>query len=287
MHRLMVAIAAAGLSSSAFAADLYTKAPAPSKSWTGFYTGVDLGYGWKDPTVSISGADPLMTAIWGGLFGGTAPSQTISFENKGVFGGLVTGYNWQVNRNWLVGVEADFNASNIHGQGTSSSLFQSTNPTITQIITANQNIQWFGTVRPRLGWLATDDLLLYGTGGFAFGRVDEQVGYGLANFTGANVVSGFGFGFACTIPSRDCFIGSSTRTATGWTAGGGAEYRVPGSNASIKAEYLYVNLGQGDDFRVVARDLGCCVPGRLASFNAAYSQTTDFHTVKLGINWHW
>jgi outer membrane immunogenic protein len=82
-----------------------------------------------------------------------------------------------------------------------------------------------------------------------------------------------------------CFAGNSTRTATGWTAGAGAEYRVPGTSASFKAEYLYVNLGGGDVVNVAGATTFAPLPGfHHGSFSAVYS-TTDFHTVRFGLNW--
>jgi opacity protein-like surface antigen len=93
-----------------------------------------------------------------------------TLDNRGVFGGVEAGYNWQV------GIETDFNASNINRQGTTAAIVQSAPaPTFPASTLTRQNVQWFGTVRPRVGWLATDALLLYGTGGLAYGKVNDSV----------------------------------------------------------------------------------------------------------------
>jgi outer membrane immunogenic protein len=68
-------------------------------------------------------------------------------------------------------------------------------------------------------------LLLYATGGLAFGQVDDTV------FT--TYAPGFG-------PLS--FPGSSSDTRVGWTIGGGAEWALT-QNWTVKAEYLYFDLG--------------------------------------------
>jgi outer membrane immunogenic protein len=290
MRRLLMAsIAAVGLATSigasAFAADLpvYTKALpiAPYYSWTGFYAGADVGYAWKDPTVTFSPNDPASALLLGG-FAGSPPMGPLSFDDHGVFGGGDIGYNWQFNRSWLVGVETDFNVSSIEGQGSAAAFtpsdFNNLRQTAVAQISADQEILWFGTVRARAGWLATNDLLLYGTGGFAYGKVSEAVSLTTSLGTNQNK-GGFSYSCAANIP---CFLGTSDRIATGWTAGAGAEYHVPGTNASFKVEYLYVNLGAGDTVNAVAQNFN---PALLPSSFAAKYSTTDFNTVKLGLNW--
>jgi opacity protein-like surface antigen len=90
-----------------------------------------------------------------------------------------------------------------------------------------------------------------------------------------------GFGFICAA-GPNCFLGSSSRTATGWTGGGGFEYAL-WSNVSAKAEYQYVNLGNGDAFNVVAvSSNGQPIP---SLFTANYSGSNlNFHVVRAGIN---
>jgi outer membrane immunogenic protein len=283
------AAAAALLAAPAMAADLPAKAPvrapavvAPAAyNWTGFYIGADVGYGWEYPTVTATGNDPVSAGVLaGGFVGGNTALGPASFATSGVFGGVEGGYNWQVNRSWLLGIEVDFNAADINGQG---SAISSLNATTQQQLAAARNVSWFGTVRPRLGWLATDNLLLYGTGGFAYGRVHDTVNYGI-NGTISGVSQFGGYGFGCPQNFGPCMGGTSTRVATGWTAGGGGEYRVPGTNVSLKAEYLYVNLGRGN----VITGVSPVIPvfaNLPSSMSFAFSQI-DFHTAKVGLNWH-
>jgi outer membrane immunogenic protein len=91
------------------------------------------------------------------------------------------------------------------------------------VISSEPKLSWFGTVRGRLGVTVTPDLLLYGTGGLAYGHVDAS-----ANFVAPLV--------GLATPA------SVSETKAGWTAGAGAEWMFA-RNWSAKLEYLYVDLG--------------------------------------------
>lgn len=291
MHRLVVAsLAAAGLSvgisAAVSAADLsraapvpvYTKAPpvAAPYGWSGFYVGGNAGYAWHSSTaLTFTPNDPLVQATTcGGVFGGTC-APPASFGTNGGFGGLQAGYNWQFNRTWLLGVETDFDWSGIRGTGQSNFILGSGAPAASSF-QATQDIDWFGTVRARLGYLPTSNLLLYGTAGLAYGHIKENVA--LNSQPGANA-GGFGFAYVC-VTGPNCFLGSSTRTSTGWTAGAGLEYMLT-NNISIKGEYLHVNLGNGDTVNVVAQNTGALPTP--SSFSARYS-AADFDSVRAGLN---
>jgi outer membrane immunogenic protein len=280
------AVAVFGFISAALAADLPVKAPpigaaAPVYNWTGFYIGANGGYGWKDPTVSFSPNDSRIGSVWTGLFGSTPPGPA-SFNTDGGLGGLQAGYNWQFNQKWLLGLEADFDWSAIKGNGTSSFLMY---PTVVGTggpanIQASQNVDWFGTVRVRLGFLPTSNTLVYATGGLAYGHIGEQV-----TLNGVGFIGAADFGFFCTSGSSvavKCFAGSSSRTELGWTIGGGLEYAPWNNNITLRAEYLYINLGGGDTVNVVALNSnGGAAPSSIA---AVYNRT-DFSVVRGGINW--
>jgi outer membrane immunogenic protein len=266
----------------ASAADLPVKAtPAPAAApynWTGFYVGVNGGYGWKDPTVIFTPNDPLSFGLTcGGNFGATCVPPA-SLGISGLLGGVQAGYNWQINQNWVLGVEADFDWSNIKGTGNANVPLTAGLGTLNFL--ASETIKWFGTVRGRVGFLPTNNLLVYATGGFAFGRVTENAAldYAQAGFTG------FGFALACNTAggagAASCLAGNSSRTATGYTVGAGAEYLL-WRNLSLKAEYLYVNLGHGDAFIVTQAPTAFGTP---ASFTATYS-TVAFNLVRAGLNW--
>src|SRR5262249_37059804 len=138
------------ISPTAFAADMPVKAMPFAPTWTGFYVGLDVGYGTSsDPTVTPTGNDSLTShLISNGTSPGNEPIASPVFGLRGVFGGIEAGYNWQFGRSWVAGIETDFNASSIRGQGsTTSVLTTGTVPPTLQQLSASQNIQWFGTVR--------------------------------------------------------------------------------------------------------------------------------------------
>jgi outer membrane immunogenic protein len=148
-------------------------APAPVYSWTGFYVGANGGYGWKDPTVTFTPND--VDANFVTCVSGTC-APPASFNINGGFGGLQAGYNWQFSPQWVAGVETDFDWSDIKGTGTSNFLMTlAPAAPFPSNFAVFQNIKWFGTVRARLGYLPADHLLVYATGGFAYGRIDENV----------------------------------------------------------------------------------------------------------------
>ena len=197
-------------------------APAPPEcdyTWTGFYFGGNAGYGWGSADTDFH---PLPDAA---TFFDLAP-QSLSPDPNGFIGGGQVGFNWQWNK-WLVlGVEADFQGSDIEGHDTRFGF-----PDITgspnfaapdSFIFAHERMQWFGTARGRIGFAPLCRLLLYATGGLAYGNVDYS-----AN---TNFDNGF------TYPVR------FSETNVGWTVGGGLEYAIS-HHWSVKAEYLYYDLG--------------------------------------------
>jgi outer membrane immunogenic protein len=94
---------------------------------------------------------------------------------------------------------------------------------MTGIFTASEKIDWFGTVRGRVGFATWDRALIYATGGLFYGRISANT-----LFTAPNV--------GTTYP------GSASATKAGWTVGGGFEYAFT-NNWSGKIEGLYYDLG--------------------------------------------
>jgi outer membrane immunogenic protein len=94
--------------------------------------------------------------------------------------------------------------------------------------TSTQRLDWLGTLRGRIGWTPIERVLLYGTGGLAFGQSTSA-------FSVFDPLAG--------PPAINLF--TSGNRHVGWTAGGGLEIALPGawSNWSLKAEYLYYDLG--------------------------------------------
>ena len=145
-----------GTVSLASAADLTPPPAMPSKappvyyapppfSWTGFYLGGNLGWGWTsgNGTITIGGA-----------------SGPISGSGNGFLGGVQGGYNWQASH-WVFGLEGDFQGSTGSGD-----LNGSAGKTT---ITGTLKTPWFATFRGRVGY-AANRWLYYVTGGGVYGH---------------------------------------------------------------------------------------------------------------------
>jgi len=274
----------------AMAADMSVKAPvykAPPPvavySWTGFYVGGNGGYGWRNRSVSYNPNDPIAADSFAGISGGSGTAlPNATFKTSGGLGGFQLGYNRQLDPNWVAGLEADLDASVIKGSGTSSNvitvLFPPGSP---GAATATEKLQWFGTARARLGYLVANELLLYGTGGFAYGRIALDANYVSSGSFGIGNL-GSGFSFLC-VAGTPCFAGASARVQTGWTAGAGAEWAIGNSNLTFKFEYLYVNLGAAQSFPMTATATIAGAPTP-SSLTVRFSDS-DFHLVRIGLNY--
>jgi outer membrane immunogenic protein len=254
-----IAAIASLLTTSALAADLapraYTKAPPPLVAvydWTGFYIGGNVGYSWGRSSTTQAFSDSVTGTVLS-----AAPTK---FDLNGVIGGGQIGYNWQLPSPWLIGLEADLQGSGIKGsdsQTRSPAFFDATSTGVTK------SIDWFGTVRGRVGFLVTPQWLLYGTGGLAYGETKSS-------FTTTDLA------FGCIPNATLCANGASSGIRAGWTAGAGAEAMLA-PNWSVKVEYLYVDLG-GRSMNIPAFTLPAIV----------FSASTPFREqiARVGLNYH-
>jgi outer membrane immunogenic protein len=250
MKKIVLATALLALgSASAFAADLpartYTKAPmmAPINTWQGFYIGGNVGYGWGNGTIDLTPR----------LLDGNAAS--LDTKSNGVIGGAQIGYNWQIGA-VVTGLEADIQGSSI--KGSAHTTFKNTDNGAPVDFSASSKLSWFGTVRGRLGATVTPDLLIYGTGGLAYGHVSASADTFFDVFND--------------------FPGSVSKTNVGWTAGAGGEWMFA-HNWSAKLEYLYIDLGN-----VSTVALNHLFPA--SSSAAVYTLKTRENIVRAGVNYH-
>jgi outer membrane immunogenic protein len=252
----VLASLAALAATSATAADLPRKTVAPVfaaepvHSWTGFYVGVNAGYAWSaDKNVNFApGADPV-GAVAGVLAAGQLP-RTLGIDAKGFMGGIQFGYNHQfAGTAFVAGLEADFQYADVRG-GASF-----TNPLVPTFLQANSRLQYFGTVRGRLGFAVTPSFLLYATGGLAYGQVKYD---------------GFGTGPGVFVTTE------SSKTHFGWTLGVGGEYAFT-RNVSMKLEYLYYDIGKSS---------GQSSPFQGGPFSTlAFERKNTGHIARIGLNY--
>jgi len=240
-NRWLMGAAAAALTVAgpfaAQAADLPTRKEAPAPvfvpppfTWTGFYIGANAGGVWSNggnasttvfanglPIGTISGVPATLADVF--------PGSNFGSSQSGFIGGGQAGYNYQWG-SWVFGVETDFDGTTLsRSRSVIGPTFVEPFFGLNDFFTANGSVKldWLGSTRGRVGY-AWDRLLIYGTGGVAYGGASSSLNV-------FDAVDGFGFSSSG---------GSSTRT--GWTAGGGVEYAFT-NNWIIGAEYLYYDLG--------------------------------------------
>ena len=195
---LAAALGLFAFAGTAFAADVDSEEPPapapvaelPVASWAGPYAGINLGYG----------------------FGGHVKAPGVDAKTKGFIGGVFGGYNWQQD-NFVYGAEADIGYNGTKGSDNG--------------LSAKTGIE--GSLRARLGYSVTPEILLYGTGGLAVKdqKIDDS-------FTGV----------------------SDNKAMLGWTAGAGTDIKIT-DNVFGRVEYRYTDYGSknfGDTGKVKSSD---------------------------------
>ncbi len=234
-------------------------------NWTGFYIGGNAGGIINNSSYEL---DPTGCFLTGCGVGGIAANANRTFSNKlnkaAFTGGGQIGYNWQTG-SFVWGLETDFNYSGINESDTLTNVL--TGPLVGGVAntTVTQRLDWFGTFRGRLGFTPAPPWLLYVTGGLAYGHINS----------GTNVL------FPITCCGGDNYVGSASTTRVGWTVGGGLEWMLA-RNWSVKAEYLYVDLGS------FSYADPCVTPGAVcgAPFPTySTSVTTREHIARVGLNY--
>jgi outer membrane immunogenic protein len=217
----------------AYAASADAKSPMLFKApvlaawtWAGPYVGGTIGYSAGKSKTDTGFSDPASGAE---LFATSA-----SRRLDGGIGGAQAGYNWLAGM-WLAGVEGDLNYSGQRAKLNAMCPGQICNPALVGVIgdpsvlakfEDGQKLEWFASLRGRLGVTVTPDAIAYVTGGLAVGEV---------------MTAGTVFGFDGDGNPVNTIV-SSHNTQAGWTVGGGIEGRLLG-NWTAKIEYLYLDLG--------------------------------------------
>jgi hypothetical protein len=209
-------------SSSAYAAYALAAPASPlAWSWAGYYLGAHGGYGWgRNDFAEIISTTPLLTL--GGV------------DSRGWVAGGQAGYNWQFGR-WVAGLELDGSATRIRGDA--APVFQDFGGGNSFTSGASNDVKYLGTVRARAGGapFANADVLLYGTAGLAWERLDRT-----STFldVGPQIISRF----FSTITPRNHF---------GWVAGAGGEVRLGATNWIGRVEYLHYDFGTVEQVRTL------------------------------------
>jgi outer membrane immunogenic protein len=208
--------------------------------WNGCYAGVNGGYAWRETSNQFA-YEPLIQDY-------NPPYSGIGAE--GGFGGGQIGCSWQGilgTPALVVGIEGDIQGSGISGSGTD---YYGEN--------YKTSLDWFGTIRGRIGYAASNTLV-YFTGGFAFGGLKQH---------------GEDNGYEPTA------VYETSATVTGYVLGGGIEYKFSPS-WSLKGEYQYLNFGK-HDASLVSGDPSAYPTASADGFKVSEDA---FHTVRIGLNY--
>jgi outer membrane immunogenic protein len=269
---------------SALAADLPLKAPAAMplvvSNWTGWYLGLNAGYHWGGECVNTVTTNISSIGGLNGNIGGAVATQGTGAAcpaDKGFIGGGQIGYNWQIAPSFVTGIETDIQGAT-NSNDVASFLNSGTVPgaatTISSrgVITSSKDLHWLGTLRGRVGFLASPTFMFFGTAGLAYGGVAAST----------SIVETLGFS---DTPSPFGTAGSFSGTKVGWTAGGGWEWMFA-PKWSLKAEYLYYDLGTETWSLGNINQFG--LNGTLLETVGASSSSTRFngHIVRAGVNFH-
>lgn len=242
----LIAAAAAILltSASANAADaIVYPEPAPVEvvnafSWTGGYVGLNAGYAWGKSATNID---------W---YASDEFYDSFHYKPKlsGFIGGVQAGYNWQFD-SAVFGIETDIQGTSLK-KSTSDVIVDPLNaPGVVANVNLETKINWLGTTRVRLGYLPSERLLAYVTGGLAYGGVK-------ASFTDY-------YGFDT----------STSKTKAGYAVGAGLEYALA-DNWTVKTEYLFADLG---NIKQTIFDDG--------DYRDVVKHKFQMHTVRVGLNY--
>ncbi|WP_306222949.1 caspase family protein [Bosea beijingensis] len=218
--------------------------------WTGFYVGGSIGAGRQSSRTIVDGYGPTNSIRTSIGAGNVAPR--LSPDGNGAVGGAQFGFNYQIGP-VVIGAETDLSATRLGGRDISS-----VNPFGVQVTTQSENrLSMLGTVRARAG-LAFGNLLVYGTGGYAYGRVEQS-------------------GSITPIPANNpTYLASRSEMAGGWALGGGVEYAItPG--ISVRLDYMRYDLGRA---QLTLGEVTRQAPGEFATMRAR----TSGDILKAGVN---
>jgi outer membrane immunogenic protein len=243
------------------AADMPVKAPAhdPGWSWTGFYIGGDIGGAWTSNTGTWTTLPPAAL----GAFPNTGSDGGSNF-----IGGFHVGYNWQFAPTWVVGVEDDWSWTKAGG-----SFMQPWNgigpppgPVAGSLTVMSSRLDWVSSLRARFGYLVMPNLLAYGTGGVAWGKID---------YTGSSFSGG--------VLGSTGYSAATSNIQAGLAAGGGLEWAMT-NGWFVRGEYLFYHFNSAPSLVVapVTTGLAALAPQIPSSFSWS---STNVSTVRVGLSY--
>ena len=239
------------------AADMPVKAVAPAAqvySWTGCYIGAQVGGTQSNASWHYNGQNPYNSS---GLAPGVTTGTTIitdeRFTQWKMLVGAQVGCNWSLNGPWVVGIEGAWAGKGMNRVRENHFPQDATHP-----LNLTTEIGSIASLTARLGYSLTPDWLIYAKGGAAFAKIET-----------AGVISPTGL--------IDFIDWNDSRWHTGWTVGGGVEYRLF-RNVTVGAEYSYYRFGSENH-------VGSIPPVAAVNF-VNLNANADVHTFMARMNFY-
>jgi outer membrane immunogenic protein len=202
---------------------------ANAEGWTGYYVGVNAGQGWSE-------SEAERTIGGTGYFASTSiaaiqDASAMTLEEETFTGGAQFGVNVPVAEGVLIGFEVDAQGVGNEGLGTATVTYPCCGPS-TFTTTNSVEQTWFGTARARVGF-ATERFMIFATGGYAGGQTKLTQT------------------FSDTFSPIATEAVSHSEFLSGYSLGFGIEFMIE-SGASVKFEYLHIDLGEIDAAGTIA-----------------------------------
>lgn len=235
-------------------------AEAQDGNWSGFYAGLNAGGAWGNSDTDVGCVDNTGAGVCALAAAENPFPFYFSNDLDGFIGGVQAGYNFQSGK-MVFGIEADIAWTSMDANTSVSS--GATTTFVPSVVRVSQDLEYLATLRGRLGYAVHNNMLVYATGGLAFGDVNHS--------------------YALNFPSLgDYARASDSKTQTGWTVGGGGEYSF--GRWSLKAEYLYYDLGE-ESYRAQAVEVTPSIgPGGPIDLFFTPEYETKGHIIRAGLN---
>jgi outer membrane immunogenic protein len=210
-------------------------------TWTGCYIGANVGGAWGRFTLE-------------GPFGGEVDRST---NNASFVGGGQIGCDYQFAGGWVIGFRNMFDGTTNSRDRT----FTVTGPGVSATGTSEFHMRWFDALTGRIGYSWQPNQLVYFQGGAVWSRLEADLA------------------LSTTVAGVTTFTsGSASATKTGWTIGGGWEYRFT-PQWSVFIEGNYYDFGSRDRTIVTPVGTACQTPG------CAFSAKATAATALVGVNY--
>ncbi|MBL7481187.1 outer membrane protein [Legionella bononiensis] len=250
--------------------------------WTGFYIGANAGYLWSASNVIrnlgiASYENPAFNPFSRLMSESIAYLGTHEIYNSldSFIGGGQIGYNAQILDKLVIGIDADLDAIS-PTSSTTNFISTATTPlmvgvTHTANISLTKKLDYLGLVKGRLGYLLNPNVLVYGAGAFAYGGATLNTTYEVTN-TQANFTPMSGYA-------------SIHDVLGGWAGGGGAEWLITPC-WSVKAEYIYYNLGPTHSYLTLTQNVALNPPEAFAAASVKSKAEFTGNVLRVGVNYH-